>query len=174
MYFNLFVLCLFFVLHGMLSILSVLYFCIISPHVNSWLIFVYNLTDLWHCVETQLQLINIISYHIKFNENLSDAGRLLGGSTRASLRKSLSFLKDVFSVMYSVFFYCYVTLLLLCVTVFILCILLFIVLVFYCVCACNVRAANITEIFRAFSSVVRQMPGHNSQRRGTARTSKVS
>jgi hypothetical protein len=27
--------------------------------------------------------------------------------------------------------------------------------------------------FRAFSSVVRQMPGYNSQRRGTARTSKL-
>jgi hypothetical protein len=31
-------------------------------------------------------------------------------------------------------------------------------------------SATLTEVFRAFSSVVRQMPGYNSQRRGTART----
>jgi hypothetical protein len=30
------------------------------------------------------------------------------------------------------------------------------------------------SFFRAFSSVVRQMPGYNSQRRGTARTSQIS
>ena len=29
---------------------------------------------------------------------------------------------------------------------------------------------TLTEVFRAFSSVVRQMPGENSQRRGAART----
>jgi hypothetical protein len=28
----------------------------------------------------------------------------------------------------------------------------------------------LTEVFRAFSSVVRQMPGYNSQRQGTARS----
>jgi hypothetical protein len=49
---------------------------------------------------------------------------------------------------------------LLCVTVFILCIVLFIVLVF-CYPNC------------AFSSLERQMPGYNSQRRGTARTSQI-
>jgi hypothetical protein len=31
-------------------------------------------------------------------------------------------------------------------------------------------SATLTEIFRAFSLVVRQVPGYNSQRRGTART----
>jgi len=31
-------------------------------------------------------------------------------------------------------------------------------------------AATLPEFFRAFSSVVRQMPGYTSQRRGTART----
>ena len=31
-------------------------------------------------------------------------------------------------------------------------------------------AATLPEVFRAFSSVVRQMPGYNSPRRGTART----
>jgi hypothetical protein len=41
----------------------------------------------------------------------------------------------------------------------------------YCtVSACDVRAATL-RFLRAFSSVVRQMPGYNSQRRGTARTS---
>jgi hypothetical protein len=45
----------------------------------------------------------------------------------------------------------------------------------YCtVCACDVRAATLTEGFRAFSWVVRQMPGYNSQRRGMARTSQIS
>jgi hypothetical protein len=29
---------------------------------------------------------------------------------------------------------------------------------------------NSTDVFRAFSSIVRQMPGYTSQRRGTART----
>jgi ABC-type arginine transport system permease subunit len=31
-------------------------------------------------------------------------------------------------------------------------------------------SATLIEVFRAFSSVVRQMPGYNTQRRGTART----
>jgi hypothetical protein len=31
-------------------------------------------------------------------------------------------------------------------------------------------SATLTEVFRAFSSVLRQMPEYNSQRRGTART----
>jgi hypothetical protein len=45
----------------------------------------------------------------------------------------------------------------------------------YCtVCACDVRAAPLTEFSRAFSSAVRQIPGYNSQRRGTARTSQIS
>jgi hypothetical protein len=45
----------------------------------------------------------------------------------------------------------------------------------YCtVPACDVRAATLTEGFPAFFSVVRQMPGDNSQRRGTARTSQIS
>jgi hypothetical protein len=42
----------------------------------------------------------------------------------------------------------------------------------YCtVPACDVRVATIIEVLRAFSSAVRQMPGYNSQRRGTARNS---
>jgi hypothetical protein len=46
----------------------------------------------------------------------------------------------------------------------------------YCtVSAYDARAATLTEVFfRAFSSVVRQMPGYKSQRRGTARTSQIS
>jgi hypothetical protein len=40
--------------------------------------------------------------------------------------------------------------------------------------ACDVRAATLTEGFPCFSSVVKQMPGYNSQRRGTARTSQIS
>jgi hypothetical protein len=47
---------------------------------------------------------------------------------------------------------------LLCVNVFLLCIVLFIVLVFL----------YTNRFFHACSSVVRQMPGYNSQRRGTA------
>ena len=39
----------------------------------------------------------------------------------------------------------------------------------------NVAFTNILQrFFRAFSSVVRQMSGYNSQRRGTARTSQIS
>jgi hypothetical protein len=45
----------------------------------------------------------------------------------------------------------------------------------YCtVSACVVRAATLTQVLLAFSSVVRQVPGYNSQRRGTARTSEIS
>jgi hypothetical protein len=39
------------------------------------------------------------------------------------------------------------------------------------VSACDVRAATLTEGFPYFFLSVRQMPGHNSQRRDTARTS---
>jgi hypothetical protein len=43
----------------------------------------------------------------------------------------------------------------------------------YCtVPACDIRAATL-RFFRAFSSVVRQMPRYNSQRRGTASTSQI-
>jgi hypothetical protein len=34
-------------------------------------------------------------------------------------------------------------------------------------------STTLTEVFNAFSSVVRQMSGYNSQRRGTARTSQI-
>jgi hypothetical protein len=45
----------------------------------------------------------------------------------------------------------------------------------YCsVSACDVRAATINEFFFCFSSVVRQMPGYNSQKRGTARASQIN
>jgi hypothetical protein len=62
---------------------------------------------------------------------------------------------------------------LLFVTVFLMCIVLFIFLVFT-VSACDERAATLTEFVPCFSKVVRQMPGYNSQRRGTARTSQIS
>jgi hypothetical protein len=39
----------------------------------------------------------------------------------------------------------------------------------HCSCLLFYYCATLTEVFRAFSSVVRQMPGYNSQRRGTAR-----
>ena len=45
-----------------------------------------------------------------------------------------------------------------------------------CGCAGNGKQhslTTVTEIFRAFSSVVRQMPGFNSQSRGTVRTLKL-
>jgi hypothetical protein len=45
----------------------------------------------------------------------------------------------------------------------------------YCtVSACDVRAATLTEVFPWFSSVVRQVPGYNSQRRDTACISQIS
>jgi hypothetical protein len=59
----------------------------------------------------------------------------------------------------------------LCVTVF------FVYCTVHCPCillsACDVRAATL-RFFRAFYSVVRQMPGYKSQRRGTARISQIS
>jgi hypothetical protein len=45
---------------------------------------------------------------------------------------------------------------------------LFCILCFHC--ANWHSPATLTQLFRAFSSVVRQMPGYNSQRLGTART----
>jgi hypothetical protein len=53
----------------LLSVLCILQFCIVlcivSPHVYSCLFStVYKFTVRCHRVETQLQLINIISYHI--------------------------------------------------------------------------------------------------------------
>jgi energy-coupling factor transporter transmembrane protein EcfT len=60
--------------------------------------------------------------------------------------------------------------------------LLFFFCVLYCslylycnVSACDVSAATITGFFyRDFASVVRQISGYNSQRRGTTRTSQIS
>jgi hypothetical protein len=83
----------------------------------------------------------------------------------------------LFLYCFTVFYFIFIITLCYCVsllfvTVFLLCIVLFIFL--YCtVSACDVRAATLTEVFRAFSSVVRQMPGYNSQRLGTARTSQI-
>ena len=58
----------FLVFYVLLSILCDLFFCnvlcIVSPDVYNYFIFVYNFTDHCHRVETQLQLINIISYRI--------------------------------------------------------------------------------------------------------------
>jgi hypothetical protein len=34
--------------------------------------------------------------------------------------------------------------------------------------------SNLTEVFRSFCSVVRQIPGYKSQRRGTARTPPIT
>jgi len=66
-----FVLCLFFVLYVLLSIMCVLCFCnvlcIVSPNVYICLfytVFVYNFTDHCHRVAKKFQLINITSYHI--------------------------------------------------------------------------------------------------------------
>jgi hypothetical protein len=53
----------------------------------------------------------------------------------------------------------------------------------HCSCYCSLflycaslflYCGTLTDVFRAFSSVVRQMPGYNSQRRGTARTFQFS
>jgi hypothetical protein len=86
------------------------------------------------------------------------------------------------------FIYCVFVLFLLC--IFILCMLLInfvryvflllrlciliVMYVLFCI-FCSHRAnchssATLTEVFRAFSSAVRQMPGYNWQRRDTART----
>jgi hypothetical protein len=79
-----------------------------------------------------------------------------------------SFLCCVFSVLYcSVTLYCSVLL-------FFLCVLYCSFLLYFTVSACDVSAATLIEVFRTFSSVVRQMPGYNSQTRGTARTFQVS
>jgi hypothetical protein len=46
----------------------------------------------------------------------------------------------------------------------------------YCTTATGISghfSTTLTEVFRAFSSVVRQMPGYNSLRWGTARTSQI-
>jgi hypothetical protein len=57
--------------------------------------------------------------------------------------------------------FCYIVLLF--VTVFLLCIVLFIFLVLYCtVSACDVGSPTLTEVFRAFSSVITQMSEYNS------------
>ena len=58
---------------------------------------------------------------------------------------------------------------------FLLCLCILIVMyVLFCIfCFHRVSwhsSTTLTEFFRGFSSVVRQMPGYNSQRRGTART----
>jgi hypothetical protein len=62
-----FVLWLFHSLFVLPSTLCVLCFCIalcvVSPYVYSCFFSVFKRTDHWHRVETQLQLINIISYH---------------------------------------------------------------------------------------------------------------
>jgi hypothetical protein len=59
----------FLVLYVLLSILCVLCFCtllcIVSPmYIVVYFLLVYNFTDRCHWVETQLHLINIITYHI--------------------------------------------------------------------------------------------------------------
>jgi hypothetical protein len=78
----------------------------------------------------------------------------------------------VFSVVYSVFcivlWHC-TTLLL-----FFFCVLYCSLFLYCTVSACVVRAATPPEVFPCFSSVVRQMPGYNSQRRGRARTSQFT
>ena len=54
-----------------------------------------------------------------------------------------------------------------------LCILIVMYAVFCILCFRRANwhfSATLTEVFRTFSSVVRQMPGYNSQRRGTVRT----
>jgi len=86
--------------------------------------------------------------------------------------------------------YCVYVLFRLCTSIFILFMLLFnfvsCVFLFLCLCILIVMyvlfcifgfhhanwhsSATLTEIFPCFSSVVRQMPGYNSQRRSTART----
>jgi hypothetical protein len=63
---------------------------------------------------------------------------------------------------------------LLCVTVFLLCIVLFNFLVLYCVLLVMYVLLPYLRFYCSFSSVVRQIPGYNSQSRGTARTSQIS
>jgi hypothetical protein len=75
------------------------------------------------------------------------------------------FLCCVFSVLY-----CSVTLRYSFILCF-LCVLYCSFFLYFTVSACDRSAATLTDVFRAFSSVVTQLPGYNSQRRGTARTS---
>jgi hypothetical protein len=109
----------------------------------------------------------------------------------------------IYSYCYVMYFYCYViysycyVFLLLCYVFLLLCY----VLLCYCYCYCYVCpvlcvlsqcavlcvnvdctaatgisghfSTTLTEVFRASSSVVRQMPGYTSQRRDTARTSQI-
>ena len=56
----------------------------------------------------------------------------------------------------------------LCLYILIVMFVLFCIFCFHCA-NCH-SSATLTEIFPCFSSVVRQIPGCNSQRRGTART----
>jgi hypothetical protein len=86
-------------------------------------------------------------------------------------------------LLFSTLWYCFSTLSYCFSTLFILffcSVVLFVFCVLYCslflyctVSACDVRAATLIEVFPCFFSVVRQIPGYNSQRRGTARTSKI-
>jgi 4-hydroxybenzoate polyprenyltransferase len=60
----------FFVLYILLSILCVLFYCIFNVfflpmYIVIYFLFVYNCTDHSHRVETQMQLINVISCHVK-------------------------------------------------------------------------------------------------------------
>jgi hypothetical protein len=59
------------------------------------------------------------------------------------------------------------------VLLFFFCVLYCSLLLYCTVSACDVRAATQLRFLHAFSSVVRQMPEYNLQRRGTARTSKL-
>jgi hypothetical protein len=61
-----------------------------------------------------------------------------------------------------------------CTTPFFLCIVLFIFLVLYCFCLWCTCCYTNWRFSVHFSSVVRQIPGYNSQRIGTARTSQIS
>src|SRR5215510_8944760 len=64
---------------------------------------------------------------------------------------------------YSLFLYCACSLFLYCAYSLFL----------YCACSLFLYCATLTEVFRAFSSVVRQMPGYNWQRQGTAGISQI-
>jgi hypothetical protein len=59
------------------------------------------------------------------------------------------------------------------IVLFFLCVLYCSFFLYFTVSACDVRAATLTEVSPCFFFSLRQMPGYNLQRWGTARTSKT-
>jgi hypothetical protein len=59
-----FLFCMFCFLFCVFCVFVLFYVLLLSMHIVVYFLFVYNFTHCYHRLETQLQLINIISYHI--------------------------------------------------------------------------------------------------------------